>query len=250
MNRRTVIVFCLGLGAGAALTALLRDVALSRPQMTEAMPLRSAESLAQERSRAELQRENAALREKVSAVSKTLGATITKVSGSSSESSAGPIARKPSPERKAADLKNVGKSTPARALESLVWAKESTDVTQLAELIVLDPDVRAKAQLLLAEFNEADRIKYSVFTPEQLLAFGWSGLGTRISALQQVTEVQFDDNSVTVYAIVQGDGISASDRRFDFRRTDDGWRWLMPAWTVDGLRAELDGLRAKKDGRK
>ncbi len=144
-------------------------------------------------------------------------------------------------------LHNIGNATPASALESLIWAKESLDVATLSKLFTLTPDVRKKLDAIFADFPETERAKHGISTPEEMLAFFFAGLAKPFSGLQITEQHEIDSDNMAFRVVLQlrGGGTNKSD--FIFRRSvDGGWQWVMPGGLVDELPNELKKLDAAK----
>jgi hypothetical protein len=131
--------------------------------------------------------------------------------------------------------KNAGKGSPEAAAESLLWASDSGDLDVLAGSIVLDADAREKAAAILARLPEATRQTYD--TPEKLMAL-LLARDTDARAMQVLGANTAGDDALVSLRLQKDDG-KTKDEGYQFRRTADGWRLVVPGKAVDRLGKKL-----------
>ncbi len=131
--------------------------------------------------------------------------------------------------------KNVGKDTPAAAAESLMWAADSGDLDVLANSILLDAAAREKAVAILARLPDSTRQTYD--TPEKLIAL-LLARDTDARAMQVLGANTAGDDALVSLRLQKDDG-KTKDEGYQFRRTSDGWRLVMPGKAVDKLGKKL-----------
>lgn len=137
--------------------------------------------------------------------------------------------------RPASNWKNAGKETPSAAAESLMWASDSGELDVLAKAIVLDPAAREKAEAILARLPASARQDYD--SPEKLIALLLARDGDA-RAMQILGESKAGDDALVNLRLQKDDG-KTKDEGYQFRRTGDGWRLVVPGKAVDKLGKKL-----------
>jgi len=121
------------------------------------------------------------------------------------------------------NFRNVGRGSPATAVQTLVWAAMQADEATLLASIALGDDAREKAQQLLARLPEAARTKYP--TPENLAALMVTREILRADAAQIVATTPVDVRRATVSVRLAGaDGTETVATEF----AADGWKVTVP----------------------
>jgi len=141
--------------------------------------------------------------------------------------------------------KNAGRSTPASAAETLLWATDSGNVDELAKSITLDQAAREKAEAILARMNDSVRANYD--TPEKLVAL-LLARETDIQAMQVLGESTAGDDALVNMRLMKQDG-KTKEEGMQFRRTSDGWRMNVTGKAMDKMGKKLTEP-PKKDGQK
>lgn len=131
--------------------------------------------------------------------------------------------------------KNAGRDTPEAALESFLWAADGGELDVLAATIVLDPAAREKATALLARLPPAVRAQYD--TPEKFVAL-FLARDTDARAMQVLGENKLGEDRLVNLRLLKDDG-KTKDEGYQFRRTSDGWRLVVPAKMVDKFGKKL-----------
>jgi RNA polymerase sigma factor (sigma-70 family) len=147
-------------------------------------------------------------------------------------------------------LRNAGNATPAAALESLIWAKENLDLATLGGLFALDPDAKEKLAALFPGVPEAERAKHGIATPEQLLAFVFAGLAKQFAGFQIASTREIDADNIVVRAVLPRPDSGNEQREFAFRRSSEGWQWVVPRALVDEIPQALSQRQPVKEGSK
>lgn len=131
--------------------------------------------------------------------------------------------------------KNAGKGTPEAAAESLMWASASGDLDVLANSILLDATARERAAAILARLPEALRQVYD--TPEKLVAL-LLARDTDARAMQVMGANTAGDDALVSLRLQKDDG-KTKDEGYQFRRTSDGWRLVVPGKAVEKMGKKL-----------
>jgi hypothetical protein len=135
----------------------------------------------------------------------------------------------------ASGWKNAGRSSPEAAAESFLWASDSGDLEVLANSILLDAAAREKAAAILARLPESTRPTYD--TPEKLVAL-LLARDTDARAMQVLGANTAGDDALVSLRLQKDDG-KTKDEGYQFRRTTDGWRLVVPGKAVDKLGKKL-----------
>ncbi len=135
----------------------------------------------------------------------------------------------------AAAWKNAGRDSPAAAAESLLWASDSGDLEVLANSVLLDAAARERAAAILARLPESARETYN--TPEKLVAL-LLARDTDARAMQVLGANLAGDDALVSLRLQKEDG-KTKDEGYQFRRTPDGWRLVVPGKAVDKLGKKL-----------
>ena len=131
--------------------------------------------------------------------------------------------------------KNAGKGSPEAAAESLLWASDSGDLEVLANSILLDAAAREKAAAILARLPASTRQTYD--SPEKLVAL-LLVRETDARAMQVLGANTAGDDALVSLRLQKDDG-KTKDEGYQFRRTTDGWRLVVPGKAVDKLGKKL-----------
>lgn len=135
----------------------------------------------------------------------------------------------------ASGWKNAGKTSPEAAAESFMWASDSGELDVLANSIILDAAAREKAAAILARLPESTRQTYD--TPEKLVAL-LLARDTDARAMQVLGANTTGDDALVSLRLQKDDG-KTKDEGYQFRRTSDGWRLVVPGKAVDKLGKKL-----------
>lgn len=147
--------------------------------------------------------------------------------------------------RPASAWRQSGKATPSDAAESLFWAADSGDLNLLANSIVLDPAAKEKAEAILARLPLETRTAYD--TPEKLIAL-LLARDVDARAMQILGENKAGDDALVNLRLQKDDG-KTKDEGYQFRRTSDGWRLVIPGKAVDKFGKKLTNPPKKDSGK-
>jgi hypothetical protein len=159
---------------------------------------------------------------------------------------------------------NRGNATPGASAETLLWAAAGGDLGKLSELLQLDEASLTKAAQLLASAPANYRASYA--TPQQFIAAFTAKaitLGDAQLVLQQqdgpddaiaciwLKDPQPDptrDDSAKKPADPNAPPMQPDSRKnktalINLRRTDEGWKIVVPARAMDRLARELSGAK-------
>lgn len=132
-------------------------------------------------------------------------------------------------------IKNAGRGTPEAAAESLMWASDSGDLDVLANSILLDAAARERAAAILARLPDATRQTYD--TPETLVAL-LLARDADARAMQVLGANTAGDDALVSLRLQKDDG-KTKEEGYQFRRTSDGWRLVVPGKAVDRMGKKL-----------
>jgi hypothetical protein len=136
----------------------------------------------------------------------------------------------------ASGWKNAGRNSPEAAAETLMWASDSGDLDALANSILLDAAAREKAAAILARLPDGTRQTYN--TPEKLVAL-LLARDTDARAMQ-VLGANIAGEDALVNLRLQKDDGKTKDEGYQFKRTGDGWRLMVPGKAVDKMGKKLN----------
>lgn len=162
--------------------------------------------------------------------------------------------------------KNRGHATPTATVESALWAAAGGDVAALKDMLQLDESVRAKAEAILARLPESSRALYA--SPEHLIA-AFTTKSIPLGAAQLVWQPEPGPDEAVACVFVKNPEASitppsavplpqgapgkappmappnnrAISAYLSLRRTDAGWRLVVPLSAVETIAKELGGLR-------
>jgi uncharacterized protein HemX len=139
-------------------------------------------------------------------------------------------------------FQNVGRSTPAAALQTLVWAALKGDDAALASSLSVTGTAREKAEALLARLPENQRMKFH--SPESLAALAIVGDILKTEALE-VKGVTMTDATHATLALRRPD--SAKEAKIPMLLGAEGWRVVVPERAVDGLVRRLGEAGAEPE---
>lgn len=135
----------------------------------------------------------------------------------------------------ASGWKNAGRDSPEAAAESFMWASDSGDLAALANTILLDATAREKASAILARLPDSARATYD--TPEKLVAL-LLARDTDARAMQVLGANTAGDDALVSLRLQKDDG-KTKDEGYQFKRTSDGWRLVVPGKAVDKMGKKL-----------
>lgn len=139
------------------------------------------------------------------------------------------------------NFQNVGRGSPAAAVQTLIWAALKAEESTLTASLVLMDDAREEALQLLAHLPDSARAKYS--TPESLAALVVTNEILRADAVQITTTTPTDARHVVVGVRVAG---VEGDEKVPTELTADGWKVMVPKKMILGLEQRLRPPAPKK----
>lgn len=155
-----------------------------------------------------------------------------------------------------------GRSTPAAAVETMLWAAMGGDTGRLQSLFHFDESTRAKLEQFFSALPASTRATYAA--PEQLVA-AFTARGIPMGEAQIVWQQQSGpDEAVACVWVTNPPGpvptsalenrsgdaktppmlpsnVKRSQALLLLHRHDDGWRVIVPGTAIDRLAAELKG---------
>lgn len=144
------------------------------------------------------------------------------------------------PER---NWKNVGRATPAAALETALWAGVGGDLEVLAATLSLDGAAKEKAGTLFASLPETERARFG--SPEKLIAA--LSLKDLPGALTVGPATVGEDNAKVRLYTQRGTPsyFVFKETEITLRRSTDGWRLVVPDGAVESYASALKGTGSK-----
>lgn len=144
--------------------------------------------------------------------------------------------------------RNRGQATPHDAFMSFAWAGDSGEVDALAQLLWFDPDVRPKAEAVLASMPASLRANYD--TPEKLFAL--------IYAAEAIIAPPPAPDLIEHWAVAELAAGRVALRRpgskpgidyHQYQQTGDGWKYVVPEVAVQNMPAVLTNETLAKTAR-
>jgi hypothetical protein len=132
--------------------------------------------------------------------------------------------------------KNAGHATPEATLETALWAAATGDVDALAQLLLLEPDARQRAQALLDRLPDAARAQYT--TPERLVAL-LTAKQVPLGAMQLVATMPQGPETRLLRVRLHSPEGWARTTSVAARGAAGDWRLVVPGPAVDRLAAQL-----------
>lgn len=141
----------------------------------------------------------------------------------------------------AADWKYRGNSTPDAAFESVLWAKAQNNILILSNLISMSPQLRAKADHALSKLNAVSRNRYSINTPEQLIAFSYA-VTPEVDDYRVLSVAEGDESNATVTGDIKIEGMKdPMTIRIPLHYESGGWRYVFEEEMASDLIDRLFG---------
>jgi hypothetical protein len=137
--------------------------------------------------------------------------------------------RSPEAMRPIGTLQNRGRATPEAAWETLFWALQARDYRMLAQVMALEPADQRLVETLWARVPEV-RAQGRIANAEELFAVTWGNHNrSRFFSLRIAKATTFDADYAEVVSEGQRREAQGADKTvMDFRRTADGWKWVVP----------------------
>ncbi|MGC4071177.1 MAG: hypothetical protein QM760_01390 [Nibricoccus sp.] len=137
------------------------------------------------------------------------------------------------------NMQNVGKATPAAALQTLLWAAMKGDDQVMTKILGWDPKVRPQAQALIDGLPAEMRARYP--TPEAVTALVFANHVLGVPAIH-ITKTTYQDAS-TVSLTVKG--LTSADQHLPMRLGPGGWQLIAGEPMLKGLSRLLAGKDEK-----
>lgn len=131
---------------------------------------------------------------------------------------------------------DVGHSTPSKTIQTLFWAASSGNPERIERLLYFDAETRAAAEALYAGLRSAGAAQHK--SAEALLALLIAGDISFQASI--VTEQKSSADEATV-AVAYQRGEVIGGAQLHLRRTEDGWRLLVPVSAVKKYAGQLKG---------
>lgn len=148
------------------------------------------------------------------------------------------LAENTDPDRGIARLehfKNVGRGTPAAALQTAVWAMMKREDAQLASAVSITGAAREKAEDLLNRLPAAERIKLP--TPESLAVMAVTAqiLRTEGMAVKEFTTTDGTHGTLTLRLPEPGRPENTKEGKVPMLLAPGGWQIVVPERAIDGI---------------
>jgi hypothetical protein len=133
-----------------------------------------------------------------------------------------------------------GRRTPQATIESVLWAASRGEVDRLAELLGFTPDVEAEADTMFSRLPAASKQEYG--SAEKVVATLLAGSFPKDAQASTIlTEHEYGDKDAAIaMAVTHSDGQGRTNV-FQFRKTTDGWRLMIPAAILNDYEKTLLG---------
>jgi hypothetical protein len=131
-------------------------------------------------------------------------------------------------------FQNVGRDTPAHALQTIVWAAMKGDEPTLNGGLALDERALERAKVLISRLPETARNQMS---PEKLAALWFEGTVLDVPAAQILRQELKDDTHAML--LMRGDIADASTLRFI--RDSTGWQLVVPQHGLEVVQKKVIG---------
>jgi hypothetical protein len=138
-------------------------------------------------------------------------------------------------------LRNLGRATPESATETILWAAVGGDVDALSNAFMFTPTAREKADAWFAGLSEHTRQQYG--TPEKVIALMIANDAAGLTGMQVLGQKEIAPDNVGVrvrFGSVDG---KTKDDNLLMRRSNDGWRMVVPDNAVEKFARQLAGLK-------
>ncbi len=137
-------------------------------------------------------------------------------------------------------FQNMGRATPAAAVQTAVWAAMQGDKDLLSQIAMLPPEAQKQAEALIARLPENLRAQW---TPDKLATLWLASVADDIPAMQIVREDFQDAAHATVTT-----RISREDQTdtVQLRLTPTGWALVLPKNAIAKLERKMGALAAPK----
>jgi hypothetical protein len=131
-------------------------------------------------------------------------------------------------------FQNVGRDTPAHALQTIVWAAMKGDEPALNAGLVLEEKALERAKVLISRLPETTRNQMS---PEKLAALWFEGTVLDVPAAQILRQETADDTHATL--LTRGGIADAST--LHFIRDSTGWQLIVPQHGLEVVQKKVLG---------
>ena len=138
-------------------------------------------------------------------------------------------------------LRNLGRATPESATETILWAAVGGEVDALSRAFEFTPTAREKANAWFAGLSENTRQQYG--TPEKVIALMIAKDAAGLTGMQVLGQKEIAPDNVGVrvrFGSVDG---KTKDDNLLMRRSNDGWRMVVPDNAVEKFARQLAGLK-------
>jgi hypothetical protein len=132
-------------------------------------------------------------------------------------------------------FKNLGRGTPAAALQTAVWAVMNKDDATLASTLSITGPAREKVEALLTRLPSAERVKFP--SPESLAVVAITGEILKTDAIA-VTGSTFKDASHAVVMLrlpEPGRPQNTKEGKIPMQLGPQGWQIVVPERAIDGV---------------
>jgi hypothetical protein len=155
---------------------------------------------------------------------------------------------KESPPVAAKDWTFSGHATPKATIQSVLWAASRGYVDRLAELVGFAPEVEAEADTMFSQLPAASQQEYG--SAEKVVATLLAGSFPKDAEASAIlAEHEYGDQDAAIaMSVTHSDGQGRTSM-FQFRKTTDGWRLMIPAAILNDYEKTLLGdQQAAKTG--
>lgn len=138
-------------------------------------------------------------------------------------------------------LRNIGRATPAAAVETALWAATGGDVETLVDGLLLEGDARERASQILAALPYSARGQYR--TPEHLIAL-LTAREIPLAGIQIMPPKKDDPAGTRVLARMPGADGKSRTVAVTLRQCGSEWKMVVPLSAVEKFERMLGGQDA------
>jgi hypothetical protein len=133
----------------------------------------------------------------------------------------------------------AGRATPRAVMQSVLWSASRGDVDHLAELLAFTDDVRTKADAIFSGLPPASQREYG--SPERVVATLLAGSFPKTATAMTIVGDRAADREAEIEMRVDHSSGGPRTNSFDLRRSEDGWRLIVPASVIEGYEKTVAG---------
>lgn len=143
------------------------------------------------------------------------------------------------------DLRNVGRATPADAIQTILWAIVNGD-DRLSDMIMLNRPAREKAPAMMAALSTGERSRYP--TPENVAALYLSKFVLEQIEAVKVQSISKSSQDTVEVILTTGEKSGEGRAEISMQWTLSGWAWKMKPSLIEAAKKDLEIRRRNSPG--